>query len=70
MIVLRLAGDGLRSGGAPVCDDHGLVIPDTVSAYASRFSGEYVACCEACGLVFAYWDCQCEWEHECDGLDQ
>jgi len=69
MTELRQAGDGLRAGGAPVCDEHGLVHTDTITVYLAHFTGEPRARCEACGIVFAHWDCACEWEHECEGVD-
>jgi len=70
MTGLRLAGDGLRAGGAPVCEEHGLAHTDTITVYRARFTGSPVARCEACGWLCVYWECPCEWEHDCDGVDQ
>ena len=45
------------------CCDAGL--PSGVVVGFSRFGGSYVASCENCGFVCAYWDCACELAHDC-----
>jgi len=50
-----------------LCDEHGLPVPATVTAYHARLTGQYVARCELCGVVFAAWECSCEWSHDCGG---
>ena len=49
-----------------VCDDHGCDIPSTVRASFSAFGGTYRATCSECPYVCAYWECACEWDHDCD----
>lgn len=41
------------------------VMPNGVRGYTSRLGGNYVATCDTCGHVWAYWDCVCELDHEC-----
>jgi hypothetical protein len=50
---------------ATICEEHGAVIPDTVTAYRSHFGGQFVAACHECSVVFAAWECACEWSHDC-----
>lgn len=69
MIVLRHAGQAFGDFGN-VCDEHGTAHTDTITVYRAHFTGQPVARCEACGWLCAYWECPCEWEHECEGMDQ
>ena len=48
-----------------VCDDHGCLVPSTVSAGWSHFSGVWRAVCEVCGVVFPCYECPCDWVHDC-----
>ena len=51
-------------------DDYneGCVAPDSISTGHAHFSGAYVATCNLCDYVCAYWDCACELEHDCVDL--
>ena len=46
-------------------DHEGHVAPDSISTGHTQFSGAYVATCNLCDYVCAYWDCACELEHDC-----
>jgi hypothetical protein len=60
-----------RYEDCPKNDLHeGHVAPDSVSTGYTHFSGAYVATCNLCDYVCAYWDCPCELEHECVGNDK
>ena len=59
-------GDGYTvEDGERLCLDHGHEIPDTVRASFGRFGGALTATCSACSFVCGYWECACEWEHDC-----
>lgn len=41
-------------------------MPKTMRAYYSHLSGAYVAACDNCDYVCAYWECACELAHDCE----
>lgn len=40
-------------------------MPKYMKTQHSNLSGDYVAICEKCDYVCAYWECACELMHEC-----
>lgn len=56
--------------GETVCEEHGQPIPATVTTGYSRITGTYRAVCDECGRVFIGWECLCEWDHHCPGVNQ
>lgn len=48
-----------------VCCDNP-VIPKGIQTGYARLSGAYVATCDNCDYVCAYWDCPCELAHDCE----
>lgn len=41
--------------------------PDNVHMYATQIGGLPAAECDACGWTCGYWDCVCDFWHECQG---
>lgn len=41
-------------------------LPAGMVAYCSPVSGAYVAACNSCRYVNAYWECVCELVHNCE----
>jgi len=61
--------DATLDGFCEFCYDHkDHEITSNVRVYFARLGGELRAACRDCGLVWAYWDCPCEFAHECDGI--
>lgn len=50
------------------CPDHGTEYPLSVVAGSSHLGGTHRAVCVECGLVFACYECACEWAHDCGGV--
>lgn len=46
-----------------ICDNP---MPKNMSAYYAHLSGAYVASCDNCKYVSAYWECACELMHDCE----
>lgn len=43
-------------------------VPDGIRIYHSRIGGNLVAECEECRVLFGYWECACDFYHECVGV--
>jgi hypothetical protein len=58
--------------GTPACEwcaEHdGHTAPANVYTMHTIIGGEYVAKCNGCDYVCAYWDCPCELAHACEPL--
>lgn len=42
-------------------------LPNGIRTYYAHLSGAYVASCDNCSYMCAYWDCACELAHDCAG---
>jgi hypothetical protein len=39
--------------------------PKSIRIYRSHFAGNLVAECESCKILFGYWECACDFHHDC-----
>ncbi len=41
-------------------------LPSNIEIYSARFGGHAVAKCQDCDFTAVFWDCACDFAHDCE----